>query len=60
LWRITERDLIQQGRPASDAAVARAWPAWWSANRAVVGDDPHLIRPGMHLRPPTAGTAPDH
>jgi LysM repeat protein len=41
---------------ASDAQIAQAWPAWWSANRAAVGADPDVIHPGTRLTPP-AGTA---
>lgn len=55
LWRIAEQHLP----PGSDAGrVAAEWPRWWSTNRAVVGDDPDLIRPGQHLSPPVAGSAP--
>lgn len=55
LWRIAEQHLP----PGSDAGrVAAEWPRWWSANRAVVGDDPDLIRPGQHLSAPVAGSLP--
>lgn len=37
---------------ATDATVAEAWPTWWAANRAVIGDDPNLLLPGQHLLPP--------
>ena len=49
LWAIAARHL---GRDASDAEIARAWPAWFVANRAVIGDDPDALRPGQVLRPP--------
>ncbi len=49
LWAIAARHL---GSDASDAEVARAWPAWFEANRDVVGDDPDLLRPGQLLRAP--------
>jgi hypothetical protein len=52
LWSIAARHL---GRGASDAEVARAWPHWHAANRAVIGEDPDLIRPGMQLVPPREG-----
>lgn len=57
LWDIARRHL---GPDATDTEVAHAWPAWHEANRAVIGDDPGLIRPGQILRPPTAAspTAP--
>ena len=51
LWSITRRHL---GREATDLEVAREWPRWYAANRAVVGDDPNAIRPGQLLRPPAA------
>ena len=49
LWSIAARHL---GPDASDAEIARAWPAWFEANRDVVGDDPDLLRPGQVLRAP--------
>jgi hypothetical protein len=52
LWAIAARHL---GPTASEAQVAQAWPQWWHANRAVVGDDPNLIHPGSHLAPPSQG-----
>lgn len=50
LWRIAAHAL---GPRATDRAVAAAWPRWWAVNRAVIGDDPDLIRPGQQLTPPT-------
>lgn len=53
LWRLAERDLAERtGAPPSDARTAAAWPAWWAANRDVVGDDPDLVHPGTVLQPP--------
>jgi nucleoid-associated protein YgaU len=49
LWSIVARHL---GPDVSDGEIARAWPAWFEANRAVVGDDPDLLRPGQVLRAP--------
>ncbi len=49
LWAIAARHL---GPDASDAEIARAWPAWFEANRDAVGDDPDLLRPGQLLRAP--------
>ena len=49
LWSIAARHL---GSDASDAEIARAWPAWFEANREVIGDDPDLLQPGQVLRPP--------
>jgi nucleoid-associated protein YgaU len=52
LWALAERDLAARAEPTSDAAVARAWPRWWAANRDVVGADPDLLQPGTRLAPP--------
>ncbi len=49
LWSIAAHDLPP---PVTPTRVAAAWPRWWQANRAVIGADPHLIRPGQRLRPP--------
>lgn len=48
LWDIAARRLARPTR----ARIALAWPRWWHANRAVVGADPDVIRPGQRLRPP--------
>ena len=50
LWDLADRAL---GGHAAPARIAAVWPAWWQANRAVIGTDPDLLRPGMHLRRPT-------
>ena len=49
LWAIAARSL---GPHASTTAIARAWPAWYAANRSAIGRDPDLIMPGTVLRPP--------
>lgn len=49
LWDLAAQALPA---PADDAAIAAAWPSWWSANRQVIGEDPDLLRPGQQLRPP--------
>jgi len=49
LWDIAARDL---GILATDAEVARHWPRWYAANRAVIGADPQLLLPGQVLSPP--------
>lgn len=49
LWSIAARHL---GHDPSDAQIARAWPAWFDANRDVIGDDPDLLLPGQVLRAP--------
>lgn len=51
LWSIAASHL---GPEATVEQVAREWPRWYAANRAVIGADPDLIRPGQELRPPTA------
>ena len=53
LWDLADRAL---GGHAAPARIAASWPAWWQANRAVIGADPDLLRPGTHLRRP----APRH
>lgn len=50
LWTIAARHL---GPRATAAQIAAAWPLWWDANRDVIGTDPNLIRPGLHLTVPT-------
>lgn len=54
LWSIAARHL---GPGASDAEIAKAWPAWFAENRDVVGDDPDLILPGQVLQAPQAVTS---
>lgn len=49
LWSIAARHL-PPGSSADD--VARAWPRWYQANRAAIGDDPDLIVPGQTLTAP--------
>ena len=49
LWDIAARHL---GPSATAVDIAREWPRWYEANRAVIGDDPSLIRPGELLVPP--------
>lgn len=54
LWRIAARQL---GPGASGAAITSAWHAWYEANRAVIGSNPSVIRPGQHLQAPAARPA---
>lgn len=51
LWTLAARQL---GPLATDLEVARQWPRWHALNRAVIGPDPGLIRPGQVLRIPPA------
>ena len=53
LWRIAEAELLRRtGRAASVADVAALWPRIHAANRALVGPDPDLVRPGVPLTMP--------
>ncbi len=54
LWAIAARHL---GPSATTAEIAAAWPHWYAANRAVVGDDPDHIEPGQQLVPPALGAS---
>ena len=58
LWSIAAAELRAGGRPASPAAIAARWPAWWAVNRAVVGAEPDLIHPGNVLSVPPRSEAP--
>lgn len=49
LWTLTARRL---GAGASSVQVAAEWPRLYAANRAVIGSNPGLIRPGQRLVPP--------
>lgn len=51
LWSIAAAEL---GDAATTVEIAWRWPQWWSANRALVGADPDLIRPGQRLTPPAS------
>jgi hypothetical protein len=47
LWSLTA-GLLPTGAPLE--AVATAWPLLYAANRAVIGEEPDLLRPGQTLR----------
>jgi nucleoid-associated protein YgaU len=51
IWDITARHL---GPAATDAEIAQAWPAWFAANRDVIGPDPDRLQPGQRLSPPAS------
>ena len=55
LWDIAARHL---GPNATAVDISRAWPAWYAANRAAIGPDPSVIRPGELLVTPSTSTAP--
>jgi nucleoid-associated protein YgaU len=46
LWTIAARHI---GAPASVDAVAATWPRLYAANRAVIGANPNVLRPGQRL-----------
>ncbi|WP_372594892.1 LysM peptidoglycan-binding domain-containing protein, partial [Actinotalea sp.] len=48
LWSIAAEHL----GTADPGWVAREWPRWYEANRATIGADPDLIRPGQVLHAP--------
>ena len=53
LWSIAATEL---GPNATAEDVATRWPAWYAANRQLIGPDPDLILPGQVLRIPAAAT----
>jgi nucleoid-associated protein YgaU len=55
LWAIAATRLGPQATPA---LVAANWPRWYAANRAVIGADPDLIRPGQLLQPAASTQGP--
>ncbi len=54
LWSIAAEHLAPG---ADDAMIARAWPEWYQANVATIGDDPDLLHPGELLQTPRARSA---
>jgi hypothetical protein len=50
LWDIASRHL---GPAASDVDVALHWPRWYEANRAQIGESPHVLLPGQILKGPS-------
>lgn len=57
LWRIAEAALPPGPARPTDAEVAGAVRAWWSANAAVIGPDPDRVVPGQVLHAPTTVVA---
>ena len=53
LWSIAAAEL---GPDATPQDIASRWPAWYAANRQLIGPDPDLIRPGQVLRIPPPAT----
>jgi hypothetical protein len=60
LWQLARADLARGGpAPTADAsAVAQRVREIYDANRAVIGPDPDVIRPGQRLRMPQQHTRP--
>ncbi|MDR6413820.1 LysM peptidoglycan-binding domain-containing protein [Pseudarthrobacter sulfonivorans] len=50
LWDIAARQL---GPTASDVEVALHWPRWYEANKAQIGENPHVLLPGQILKTPS-------
>lgn len=50
LWGIAAERLSE---PRTSGRIAASWPAWYAANRAIIGSDPDLLRPGQRLHAPT-------
>lgn len=55
LWRLAASTLPDA---ATDRQIARTWPRWYAANRAVIGADPDRLVPGQRLVAPPPGAAP--
>jgi nucleoid-associated protein YgaU len=55
LWNLAERHL---GPGATVSQIAAEWPRWFTANRAVIGNDPNHLVPGERLRPPEKKARP--
>lgn len=51
LWDIASQQL---GPTASDVDVALHWPRWYEANKAQIGENPHVLLPGQILKAPSA------
>ena len=54
LWVIAARHL---GPQATRRQVAREWPRWYAANRAVIGPNPNHILVGQVLTVPSPGAS---
>jgi hypothetical protein len=50
LWDIASRQL---GPSATDVDVALQWPRWYEANKAQIGESPHVLLPGQILKSPS-------
>jgi len=52
LWSLAARDLAARHVGSRPVDVDAAWRRWYATNRAVIGPDPRLLRPGEVLRVP--------
>jgi nucleoid-associated protein YgaU len=50
LWDIAAHQL---GPTASDVDIALHWPRWYEANKAQIGENPHVLLPGQILKAPS-------
>ena len=55
LWSIAAAHLPPGAR---NLQIAAAWPHWYAANAALIGNDPDLVLPGWQLTIPTEFGAP--
>lgn len=49
LWDIAHHEL---GAEATLFQIDQRWRQWWDYNRAVIGEDPHVLSPGTVLKAP--------
>lgn len=56
LWAVAAQHLHRRSGQVTDADIASHWPAWYATNRATIGPNPDLIRPGMILNAPNLET----
>lgn len=49
LWDIAHNEL---GADATLFQIDQRWRQWWEHNRAVIGEDPHVLSPGTVLKAP--------
>jgi hypothetical protein len=58
LWSLAARELAARHVGSRPADIARAWHRWYAANRASIGPDPDLLRPGELLHVPATSRQP--
>lgn len=52
LWGLATAELRSKGLTPTPVRVSERWPAWWAANREVVGASAALLHPGEVLTMP--------